>query len=263
MKKFTRVIEIFLLALTVALCFFAVSCGNGEKDPGDTAETGIGGVDIGGFKDVFDDNGNLIGKEVYYTDGSLRYEEKLNAKGDMTESFAYNKDGTVDVEEKRAYNSDGTIIQITTKKCYYENGQLTEYNISYFDNKFWCTESHSYNADGSSQGFTTYEYDGAGNITKESVFDKNVVLRKVVKREYGDKNNPTLATKEIIEDNLGNVTEIAIMEYHENGTIKKRSECGPDGVVKRYCDYVYGDDGKVSEEQIYISDGNGGFIRYR
>ena len=268
MKKITKTIEILILMLALTACLFVAACksdGGVDTDGPDTSSPEVTDTDpvgIDDYQNVYDENGNLIGREGYYTNGVLRYKESIDKNGNTTESILYNMDGTVDAEEKYIYDTDGKIVQITTEKSYYENGELTEYNISYFNENTWCIGSYSYNADGSSQGFTTYEYDEAGNVTKESVFSENKTLKYAVVRAYEDDEHPTLATKETTEDYIGNITSVALMEYNENGTIKRRSECNSDGTVTSYCDYVYGDDGKLAEEQIYVSDGNGGFYRY-
>lgn len=270
MKKFTKAIEMVLFVMALCACLFAAGCGkNGEvgsdkpgTDAPEVTDSDTEKVGIDDYQNVYDDKGNLIGREGYYTNGVLRYKETLDKKGNTTESVLYNSDGAVNAEEKYTYDGDGKIVQITTKKNYYENGQLKEYNISYFNENTWCIGSYSYNADGSSQGFTTYEYDEAGNVTREKVFSEKTTLKYAVVRDYEDETHPNLPTKETMEDDRGNITSVALMEYNENGTIKRRSECNTSGDVTSYCDYVYGDDGKLAEEQVYVSDGNGGFYRY-
>lgn len=253
------------LILAAVLCTAAVSCKKEEpsSDPADSgdapADTGVGGVDVGEFKDILDPKGNKIGQEIYFADGSLKYVENYNSNGDIIDSVLYNKDGTKSVEESRLYDADGKIKQYVTVKYEYENGALKQYNQSYFNEKKWCTASYGYNADGSSQGFYTYEYDDAGYEIEKREFGENMALRFIFETEYNDDNK---AVKEITKDPRGNVTGFSLIEYNASGNISRRSECAPDGTVRNYCDYVYDGAGNLAEEQIFVSDGQGGFIRY-
>lgn len=261
-SKFIRILCTVLLAAVILSAFTACR----KKDPEQpedttdtTAETGIGGVDVGEFKDILDANGKKIGQEIYFADGTLKYEEHYNSNGDIIGSVLYNKDGTKSVEEGRSYDVSGNVTQYVTVKYEYENGALTQYNQSFFNEKKWCTSTYGYNADGSCQGFYSYEYDSAGNETVKKEYGENMALRFIFETEYNDRNQPV---KETVKNDKGVVTGITLIEYNEKNLISKKSECKPDGTVRNYCDYIYGDDGKLLEEQIFISDGEGGFIRY-
>ena len=261
-NKFLRILCAALLLAVMLSSFTACR----KKDPEQTEETtdatdetGIGGVDVGEFKDVLDANGNKIGEEIYFADGTLKYVEHYNQQGEVISSTLYNKDGTVSVEEGRNYDSTGKITRYVTVKYEYENGVLKQYNESYFNENKWCTSTYGYNADGSSQGFYTYEYDNAGNEIVKKEYGENMALRFVFETEYNDKNQPV---KEITKNDKEVVTGITVNEYNEKGLISKKSECAPDGTVRNYCDYIYDKDGKLVEEQIFVSDGQGGFVRY-
>ncbi len=265
--KNNKFIKIFSAVLLLAVLLSCVAGCRKKEEPDETGDssdhvstdTGVGGVDIGEFKDILDANGKKIGQEIYFSDGTLKYVEKYNGNGDIIESVLYNKDGTKSVEEARKYDKSGKIEQYITVKYEYENGVLTQYNQSFFNEKKWCTSTYGYNADGSCQGFYTYEYDAAGNEIVKNEYGENMALRFIFETEYNEANKPV---KEIIKNDKGVVTGITFNEYNEKGLISKVSECTADGTVRNYCQYVYGEDGTLVEEQIYVSDGQGGFIRY-
>ncbi len=257
------ILKILAAALLAAVLFTFASCNRNEQTEDDTqettAETGIGGVDVGGFEDVLDDNGNVIGQKITYADGTLKYIEYYNPDGEIRESVLYNKDGTESVAEYRNFDEAGAITRYVTVKYEYENGELLQYNMSYYNPNKWCTASYSYNADDSCQGFVTYEYDEAGYEIEQREYNENMVLEYILETEY---NEDGQAVKEITKDNQENVTGYSLMEYNSNGTISKRSECGADGSVKSYCEYTYNAKGELTSEQVYVSDGQGGFVKY-
>ncbi len=266
--KNSKIIKIISAMVIFAIIISCMASCRKKEEPENTddqstessTDTGIGGVDVGEFKDILDSNGNKIAQEIYFADGSLKYRENYNADGKMLSSVLYNKDGTKSVEESRRYDLEGNVVEYVTVKYEYENGNLTQYNQSFFNDKKWCTSTYGYNADGSSQGFFTYVYDDAGNEIEKKEYGENMALRFIFETEYDENNLPV---KEITKNYSGEVTGISLIDYNDKGIIIKRSECKPDGTVRSYCDYIYDENGKLVEEQIYITDGQGGFIRYK
>lgn len=261
--KHSVLLKFFALTLILAMLSSFTACkkdGQNEEVPEDsTAETGIGGVDVGGFEDILDKDGNVIGQKITYSDGTLKYIEHYNSDGEVKESYLYNKDGTTDVAEYRSFDETGVVTKYITVKYEYANGELLQYNTSYFNQNKWCTASYSYNADDSCQGFFTYEYDAAGNEIKICEYDENMVMKYSLETEYNENDQ---AVKEITKDKSGAVTSYSLMEYNEKGNISRRTECNSDGAVKSYCDYTYDANGALKSEQVYVSDGQGGFIKY-
>lgn len=264
MKKtsiFVRSFAIFAVIFTVSV--FA-SCGRGvEAETGDSGIVSDNGVEtieiIDSVKELYNESGEVVGKESYFADGTLRFHEDYNENGDVISSAAYNQDGTKDAVQNVTYDASGAPLQYITEKYYYEGGALKEYNISYYDKRQMLNRSESYNADGSVQDIVTYERDDRGNPTVESHYGEKNYLTTVCYRTYSENG---LLTEEKTVDGRGKFLSAVRYEYGDNGKILKDMNLNEAGEITSYCEYTYKDGADAPETRIYVPDGSGGYIEY-
>lgn len=272
-KKVKRFSFLKITALFAAfVLIFAVfaSCSKNTADDTDTeqssttADTGTAAGENKGitYEATYDENGKQNGQKVISADGTLQYTESWDTKGRVTDVIKYNPDGTEDATEHIVYDGEGdTVKSYKTTKYHYseENGELENYNESYFNSKEQLTDSFSYEADGTLINICKYAYDQIGNTIHEEYYGSGYDLQRSIDYEYNEKDQ---ITKETYSGPVGEILAITQYEYNEDGTVSKQSECDPDGSVRSYCVYVYAAEGEAPEEQIYIRTDDGEYIRY-
>lgn len=270
MKKLNFIKIISLITAFVLIFAVFASCSKKTADETDTAESNTtvdtanaGEQDKGvTYEATYDENGKQNGQNVISADGTLKYSEIWDAKGRVSDVFVYNSDGTKDAVEHIVYDGESdTAKSYKTVKYHYseENGELENYNESYFNSLKQLTDSFSYEADGSLINLCKYAYDQTGNTIHEEYYGSGYDLQRSVDYEYNENDQ---VSKETYSGPVGEILSITQYEYNEDGTVSKQSECDPDGSVRSYCVYVYGAEGESPEEQIYVRTDDGEYVRY-
>lgn len=255
MKSSYRIFLILSILIMAAAMSF-VSCGDESEAVETTAESESTAPTP--TKTFVDSNGNIIAKESYYPDGSVRTREEYDENGNVTSSVIHNEDGTVNAEEKIEYGEDGKLKNYKIKTNYYENGVLVEYNVSNFDHRQWQIDSRNYSADGTPIGFIQYEYDEKGNLVLEKEYNEKMYLSFTYKYTYDEKN---LLVEKKITDTLDDFVSLTRYEWTDDKKILKETNYNKNGDIINYSDYVYKEGEIEPERHVYISDGAGGFFK--
>lgn len=267
--------SVFFLLLLVTVALFAVSsCGKNTPSGSDTltdsavddsSDSSVSDTQGAGMthEATYGENGEQNGQKVYSSNGNIKSEEIWDKLGRVSDITMYNDDGTEDAKQHVSYSGDGeTPIAYETVKYHYseDNGELENYNVSYFNEKMQKTDETCYNADGSLINMCKYEYDDVGNVTCERYYGENYDLQRITESEY---NVDDRLVKEIYKDGLGEVLSMTGYEYNADGNVSKQLEYDADGTVRSYCLYVYSSvEGEAPEEQIYVRGEDGEYVRF-
>jgi len=109
-----------------------------------------------------------------------------------------------------------------------------------------------YNTAGMMTGYTTYEYDAAGNILKVSSYGPTGVLSISTTFEYDAAGNKIKISNFIV---TGALAGYVTLEYDAAGNEVKVSSYGPTGLLLTYTTTEYDAAGKVSKSSTYGSTG--------
>ena len=184
---------------------------------------------IGYYTYEYDEKGNLLKKTHYDSDDNPT----------LTEAFEYDSYGNR-ISPGYEIDKNGNVI----KRPSYD--PLTE---SYGDTIMTYTYDEAGNLiryatissnDGSSLGYTDYEYDSNGNLIKESRYDADGSLKSTKDYEYDSAGR---LIKDIEYKTDGSLIEKNTKDYDKAGNIIKETTYGPDEfgdeTVKETISYIY------------------------
>ena len=108
------------------------------------------------------------------------------------------------------------------------------------------------NSDGSISGYSSYDKDENGRVTRDYTYDSLGNLQGSIAHEY-DEND--FVVKDIRYDAQGNITSQTAYERNEDGLETMRTEMDAQGNVTGYITTEYGDDGETYRTK-YDTDWN-------
>lgn len=115
---------------------------------------------------IYDDDGALLGYEVYKDNGDYVH---------------YDASGALDFYSIGKYDADGQLIE---QRNYDGDGMLSYYETFEYDSAGRDIKYSWYNSDGTLEYYNTYEYDAAGRDVKWSYHDGDGVLYSYMIHEY-------------------------------------------------------------------------------
>jgi hypothetical protein len=145
------------------------------------------------------------------------------------------------------YNEQGEWSQTHT---FTAGGVLNRW-VATFDGAGNRVRCDVYNGDGEFFEYATYEYDGAGIVTKETRFEPDDTMKFYIVYENGPYGH-------IREDNFspdGSLRNSTTSEYNDDGQRIKFSMFDKDGELYAYSIYEYGADGNMTKDTRYNADG--------
>ena len=156
----------------------------------------------------YDDRGKIIKYEEYQYDeiGAIIYHLETEYDERGKNSVCYDENGEIMYREEREYDDRGNIINSVT---YDENGEVEYRKESEYDDRNEIKKSIEYDKDGIVTSFHL-EYDSLGRPVKEITCDADGNILRLLEHSYDEK---------------GYQTHIHLVEYNENGEIKKERTC--------------------------------------
>jgi len=134
----------------------------------------------------FDENGNMIESNKYYSDGRLERREiyKFDEIGNKIENNWYNSVGSLELRETYKYDKMRNMIE---SNWYYSNGRLGNRSTYKYDEKGNNIEINWYNPDGSLSYWKTDKYNEKGNRIESNWYTSDSSLyRRVIYDEKGN-----------------------------------------------------------------------------
>lgn len=115
---------------------------------------------------IYDDDGALLGYEVYKDNGDYFY---YDAEGALEYCYIYKYNAARQPTKWSEYDGDGTLLSYS---LYEYDSAGREIKYSYYD------------GDGTLTGYATFEYDSAGQVIKENYYDSDGTLDYYYTYEY-------------------------------------------------------------------------------
>ncbi len=240
---------------------------------------GDGEIDKDGTRKcaIYDKNGNITS---YYIESDFNEKSKEpgriefyteDGKIGSIDEKTFNKDGKVIT--KKSYNKDGKLIYEEDKNAkigifysYKENGELSNKDITLYDENGRTLKAQEYDAEGKLSSDTKYEYNINGSITILENYDKNGNTKSKEVSTYDTENN-ILGTKTYDEEGkLSSDTKyeyningsITILEnYDKNGNTKSKEVSTYDTENNILGTKTYDKEGKLSSDTVYKYDIDG------
>ena len=167
------------------------------------------------YKNIYEDNGNLIERNQYKNSGELevKFKFKYDDNGNMIQYNQYNKDGDLEHIGKNKFDEAGNWIE----QNYYDNdGELKSNWKNKYDDDGNMIEQKEFNKNGELESNRKIKYDDKGNMVYESRYDENGELEYGTEYEYKEFDREKNWVKRIgYED--GKATEITEreIEYYD------------------------------------------------
>lgn len=178
---------------------------------------------------IFNDIGNLTVHNMYDWDGNLtKYIFKYDDNGNVIARYDYNSDGSLRFKSTIVYDDNGNGIE---DNIYNSDGDLKYKHIKKYDNKGNRIEDNVYNSDGSLLKKRTIKYDDNGNKIEINGYinDPLGYSKKKSTFIYDDKGNEIeeirydFSTKNTFKyDVNGNVIE-SLHRYIEDGSLDSKT----------------------------------------
>lgn len=134
--------------------------------------------------------GEIIEKNQYNTDGSLRYKNKMiyDKKSNIIEENEYDSIGNLSKKWFKKYNKNGYIIEDRIFYPEYKNESISTYSYDLNDN---LTELNFLDSNNEIIQKFTYKYDSKRNVIEENEYDSVETLKNSVNYlyEYDNKGN--------------------------------------------------------------------------
>jgi uncharacterized protein RhaS with RHS repeats len=238
-------------------------------------------------KNIFDENGNLIGEDRYDDDGNLigrmlyKYdennhltgEETYDETGELEEKLSYERDDKGRVLKKFVHYLDGSV---DTMKYGYVGDNLTHKVLIDEDGEVESEEKFTFDGDklvkeekydfGELIEKNEFKFDEAGNVVEARLFKDGESFTII--NEYDENGNRTGSFKydeddQLIEKKLysydatGNMVEVkeedrtrkstVKMGYDEKGNATSQVEVNAEGFMSHEVFREYDDEGKLTE----------------
>ena len=190
----------------------------------------------------YDDNGNWL-KHINTSQGIYVYYE-YNSSGQEVKSTYYDKDGNVDAQYITEYNADGNKIKMTHTG---RDGKIVNITEYLYDAQLLSQEiNYSYDTDGSSYIDMVEEYDGHGNVIKETSYNKDGEIYSIYDYEYDEKGTMIKYTSSYpLSD--GRIY-VAIEEYDSYGNRIRNTNYGK---IEMEIKYEYNSYGEIISQIVY------------
>ncbi|MBR6917619.1 MAG: hypothetical protein IKN38_05495 [Clostridia bacterium] len=265
------------LLLAVLFAFTAVSCekksddkstaDGGVTDSAQTVETSVADTEQGvdGSEEeldeiVFDENGNIVGRNFFNENGERTISETFDELGRMTSYITFRPDGRITENSVYEYGSDAEMPAKTTSEIfnYDDDGIYRGSTVTVLNALGLVTDEVTYDANGELTGRRLYEYDsmGRGLITKSSTVNENNIVVSVSEYEYDDDGNVLKAS---YKNGSGEPVSSVEYEYDDAGNLIKESVFENGGELTSYTEYEYDDSGNLVNQRDYFLNENGEF----
>ncbi len=255
MKGINRIILGFLI-------LSGISCFAGKLGKGDyvvveeTIKTGTGAIDS--YKNYnYGQKGELLGEQHKSYDGRLLSEKKYEySKGLLQRQYSYLGDKAI-ASSEYIYDNEGRLIEenqytgggqktaVITYE-YDENGNQSKITTANGDGVVRLYEVNEYEAgeiirttyhypDGSTDGFTFYDYNRSGLLMTKASYDGDDKLVRKEEFLYNDDG----AIKTILYYRGNSITRTIEIELDENGNRKKEKNIDSKGYVVEVVEKEY------------------------
>lgn len=216
-----------------------------------------GSTESGNAGETDPDNTVVRQKPETLENGTVRV-NGYNAKNQLIRESYYDTNNVLTAWKVYQYDAAGNLV---IESLYDAAGKRTEYYTYEYNANGKRTKWSVYDAQDLT-GYTTYEYDTAGNLAKEA--DYNASGTRLDYHEYNAAGNEIKRTTcnaagkvifdvaYIYETNIHKGYEETRYEYDENGKMTKKS-CSNEiySGEKEFKDYFYDADGNVIQEKTY------------
>ena len=197
------------------------------------------------WKSEYDEEGNCKGQWSYSYDvnGNLEwyrestYEELTENHWYEVKQTQYDANGVMMSSTEYEYNEQG---RMNKRLQYNAAGDLLEYTVFVYDVRGNQTENRNYKPDGTMKSKQLYSYDENGNRTGHT--------------EYSDYRENGLPHRITEYGSNWNYLGYSIMEYNDDGSVKKISKYSLDGTLIEETD---GEGNIIENEAVHVTGPNG------
>ena len=199
-------------------------------------------------------NGVLSKETEAYGDGRIISINGYNEQG-IENFYAYYwySAGVYDGHSEEKYAVIGDAV-VTIEEIEYDANRKQESRVTYEYNAAGdISKETCYNANNEVEYYEVYEYNESGQITKTTEYDASGIMNWCEGYEYNE--NGKLA-KQISYDANGEVEDYIVYTYNEAGKTASKMYYDADGDLMRGYEYTYHANGRVASEAYINSNGN-------
>lgn len=255
-----------ILGLILLLISYGLAaCGSGSSSFEEAHEENIPGTDTSAEETEKEPEETAIEEET--EEEEIIKEPQIVSK---TMRYLYTDDSGTDFlcSEEYAYDEAGNLVKYTCCKTvgFYINtganiilsGLPSETVKQYeYDNAGNMTKDISFDSEGNISGWEGYEYNDAGYLLKSVYYHADGTGGPWLEYEYDESGNLVLIT---FYSSSGAITSWDKYTYDEEGNMAHEERIEADGSLSGSDDYEYDASGNMIQDILYDSDGNLKFI---